>query len=223
MIRINFLCKRYTMKLYMKFITAAVLFCLMILIESCSSSTLVEVWSDPSYHESPLKKILVISIRRDPVQRRIWEDAFVGDLSKHGVEATPSYHLFPDALPDTNQVVETVQKNGFDGILATSLLLAETKTRYVQGYVTTEKLSRYNNFRKRYESYYHDVLHPGYVDSLIIKRSSIDVWALRNDDRMIWSATSNSPEMNTVQAIQSDIAELVITRLAQNGIIKTEK
>ncbi|MGA9294939.1 MAG: hypothetical protein WBV81_20295, partial [Ignavibacteriaceae bacterium] len=68
------------------FIIAALLFCLMILMESCSSSTLVDVWNDPSYHESPLKNILVIAIRRNPVQRRIWEDAFVGDLSKHGVE-----------------------------------------------------------------------------------------------------------------------------------------
>ncbi|MGD1008460.1 MAG: hypothetical protein ABR980_14660 [Ignavibacteriaceae bacterium] len=46
------------MKAYTKFILAAVLFCLMFLIESCSSSSLVDVWNDPSYHESPLKKIV---------------------------------------------------------------------------------------------------------------------------------------------------------------------
>jgi hypothetical protein len=206
-----------------KFFIAAVLCCLIFLMESCSSSTLVNVWNDPSYHESPLKKMLVIAIRRNPVQRRIWEDAFVGDLSKHGVEATPSYHLFPNALPDTNQVISSIKENDFDGILMTRHLLPEMKTHYVEGYVTKEQSTKYNDFRQRYETYYHDVEHRGYFDSLIVKRRSIDVWVIKNDYRMIWSATSNSPEMNTVESIQSDIAELVTNELAQDSIIKHEK
>ncbi|MCX6150338.1 MAG: hypothetical protein NTX22_07455 [Ignavibacteriales bacterium] len=96
------------MKLYKKLIMPSVLCCLMVLLESCSSSILVDVWNDPTFNESPLKKILIIAIRKDPVQRRIWEDAFIGELSKHGVKATSSYSLFPDALPDSNQIFETV-------------------------------------------------------------------------------------------------------------------
>ncbi len=205
---------------YKKFIIVSVLCFLMFLIESCSSSTLVNVWNDPSYHESPLKKILVIAIRRNPIQRRIWEDAFVGDLLKHRIEATSSYRLFPNALPDTNQVFEAIQENSFDGIIVILLLHPETQTNYVQGYVTTEKTTRFNNFRNRYDIYYNDVLHPGYVDSLKVKRSSIDVWALKKEDRIIWGATSNSPDLNTVESVQSDIAELVIAELARHAIIK---
>lgn len=211
------------MKLYKKFIMAALLYCLMILIESCSSSSLVDVWNDPTYHESPLKKILIIAIRIDPVQRRIWEDAFVGELSKHGIDAASSYHLFPNVLPDTNQIIQTVQEKGFDGILVTRLLLDETKSRYVKSYVTTEQVSRYNIFRKRYDTYYHDVQHPGYVESQIIDRRAIDVWVIRNEERMIWSATSNSPERNKVEDVQNDIAELVIPELTRNAIIKSGK
>ena len=208
------------MKCYKKFIIAAVLCCLMILIESCSSSTLVNVWNDPFYHESPLKKILVIAVRKNPIQRRIWEDAFVGELAGHGVDATSSYRLFPNALPDTNQVIEAVRKNGFDGIIVTRLLHAHTRTHFVQGYFTSEQTTRFNNFSNKYETYYHDVEHPGYVDSLIVKRRSIDVWAIRKEDRMIWGATSNSPEVNTVEAVQSDIAGLVIAELARQAVIK---
>jgi len=211
------------MKLYKKFILAAPLCCLMILIESCSSSVLVDVWNDPSYHEAPLKKMLIIAIRKDPVQRRIWEDAFVGELSKHGVKATSSYHLFPDLLPDTNQVIQTVQEKGFDGLLVTRLLLAETKTHYVEGYVTSARESRYNDFRQRYDIYYRDIQHPGYIESQIIDRRAIDVWAIKNEERMIWSATSNSPERNSVEAVQNDIADLVIPELARNAIIKSGK
>jgi hypothetical protein len=211
------------MKLYKKFIMAAVLCCLMILIESCSSSVLVDVWSDPSYHDSPLKKILIISIRKDPVQRRIWEDAFVGELSKHGVKAISSYNLFPNSLPDTNQVVETVQEKGFDGILVTRLLHKETETHYVESYVTSEMKSRYNPFRKIYSTYYQDVQHPGYIDSQIVNRRAIEVWVIRNRERIIWGATSNTPERNSIEAVENDIAELVIPELLRNTIIKSEK
>ncbi len=211
------------MKLYNKFILVAVFSCLVVLVESCSSSTLVDVWNDPTYHESPLKKILIIAIRIDPVQRRIWEDAFVGELSKHGVNSTSSYHLFPDVLPDTNQIIQTVQEKGFDGILVTRLLLDETKSHYVKSYVTTEQISRYNIFRKRYDTYYRNIQHSGYVESQIIDRRAIDVWVIRNEERMIWSATSNSPERNTVEDVQNDIAELVIPELTRNAIIKPGK
>jgi hypothetical protein len=211
------------MKLYKKFIITAALGCLMILIENCSSSVLVDVWNDPSFHEPPLKKVFVIAIRKDPVQRRIWEDAFVAELSKHSVIATSSYHLFPDLLPDTNQIIQTVQEKGFDGILVTRLLRTETKTHYNQSYVTKEQISRYNVFRKNYDTYYHDVEHPAYVDSQIVDRRAIDVWVIRNDERMIWSATSNSPERYSVEDVQNDIADLVIPELMRNAIIKSEK
>ena len=56
-----------------------------------------------------LKKMLVISAGKNPVKRRIWEDAFSVELAKHDVEATPSYRLFPDAVPDTDQVIQIVR------------------------------------------------------------------------------------------------------------------
>jgi len=67
-----------------EFIIASLLFCLMIVMESCSSSVLVDEWIDPSFHESSLKKILIIAIRKNPIQRRIWEDAFVSETFQKG-------------------------------------------------------------------------------------------------------------------------------------------
>ena len=211
------------MIIYKKYIIALLVGCLMILTESCSTSVLVDEWNDPSFHESPLKKILIIAIRRNPVQRRIWEDAFVRELSKQSVKATSSYNLFPEALPDTNQVIETVQKNGYDGILVTRILQRGTETHYVEGYITTESKTRYNPFRNSYSTYFRDVEHPGYVDSSTIFRRGIDVWVIRDKERIIWGATSNTSEQNSVEAVQTDIARLVVSELLQNSIIKSEK
>lgn len=209
------------MELNKKIIMSAVLCCLMFLVESCSSSSLVDEWNDSSYHGTPLKKIFVIAIRKNPIQRQIWEDAFVSELSKHGTQATSSYHLFPNVLPDTNQIIQAVQEKGFDGILVTRHLPAETESHYVEGYSTTEIASRYNFFRKRYDTYFRDIQNPGYVESQVIYRRAIDVWVIRGDEQMIWSAISNSPDRNTVEDVENDIAELVIPALTRNTIIKS--
>jgi hypothetical protein len=202
---------------------ALLLFCLIIVTESCSSSILVDKWSDPTFNGSPLDNILIIAVMNNPVQRRIWEDAFSAELSKHGVNSTSSYHLFPDALPDTNQVVEVIRKNNFEGLLVTRSIEPETKTNYVEPTVTTEQIARYSNLKKRFVTYYKNVEHPGYVQSQTINRRTIDIWVIRDEGRMIWSATSNTPELNTAEAVQKDIADLVIPELVSSAIIKTSK
>lgn len=211
------------MKPYKRFIIAPILFCLIILLESCSSSVLVDKWNDPTFHESPLNNILIIAVMNDPVQRRLWEDAFAAELSIHGINSTSSYHLFPDALPDTNQVAEIILKNNFEGILVTRPIQSETKTNYVEPTITTEQVARYSNLKKRFITYYKNVEHPGYVESQTIDRRTIDIWVIRDEGRMIWSATSNTPELNTAKAVQKDIANLVIPELVRKAIIKTNK
>jgi len=211
------------MKQYNRLVLASILFCLIILIESCSSSSLVDQWNDPTFHEAPLNNLLIIAAMNDPVQRRIWEDAFTAELSSHGVNSTSSYHLFPDALPDTNQVVEIIRNSNYEGLLVTRPIQPETKTNYVEPTVTTEKIARYSNLKKRFITYYKTVEHPGHVESQTINRRTIDIWVTRNEERMIWSATSNTPELKSAEAVQNDIANLVIPELVRNAIIKTSK
>jgi len=208
------------MKLKIKIFFGAALFCLIICLASCSSSTLVDVWNDPAYNEPPLKNILIIAFRKDPIQRRIWEDAFANEFAKHGVRATSSYILFQNSFPDTLQIIEAVQENKFDGMLVTRLLNEETQTRYIESYVTSELRTRYNPFRKTYTNYYQEIHHPGYVESKTIERRSIEVWLIENNERIIWGATSNTPERNTVEDVQNDVAKLVIPELMRNEIVQ---
>ena len=206
-----------------KALVATVLGCLMFLSAGCSSSTLVDEWSDPSYHEPPLKKILVMDISTDLAKRRIWEDAFSGELSQFGVHAMSSYRIFPGALPDTGRVIEAIQENAFDGVLVTRLLLPDTSSDYVEGSVTTLHKRRFN-LRTGYYTYYEQyVQHPAYLDSQITKRRSIDLWVTGNEGTMIWSATSNTPEMRTLDAVRNAVAELVVPELARLGIINSRR
>ena len=209
------------MKSYKKTIVMVLFGCLMVLIGSCSSSLLVDEWSDPSFHAPPLKKILVINITKDLSKRQIWEDAFSEELSEYGVHATSSYRLFPLMLPDTNQVVKAIRENGFDGVLVTRPLLADTSSDYVDSSVTTERLRRYNLRTGLYTYYKVYVQHPGYLESRITRRRSIEVWTTGKGGRLIWSATINTPEMRTLEAVRDNIADLVLHELVQQAVIKS--
>ncbi|MBN1547492.1 MAG: hypothetical protein JW902_12620 [Syntrophaceae bacterium] len=215
----------------------------------CASSRLVDVWHDSSFQAPPLNKMLVVAVRKDATTRRIWEDAFAGELAKHGLAAVSSYSLFPDAPPDTQQVITAVSANGFDGILVVLMLPTETNSHYVQGYTTTEQDKRYSSpeeyqsvryvyqggypyanrnvryisYWQRYRTYYREIEHPGYIDSQTVDIRTIDVTTTGNDGRLIWSATSRTADPGSVTDVQRDVVGLVLSGLVQENIISPKK
>jgi hypothetical protein len=46
-----------------------------------------------------LHKVLVVGVQKDQGRRRVWEDGMVAALTHEGVQATPSYQVFPDKAP----------------------------------------------------------------------------------------------------------------------------
>jgi hypothetical protein len=213
----------FIMKKYRSFVIGGVLCCLFALMAGCASSNLTDIWSDSSFQSPPLNKMLVISVSKNSTHRRIWEDAFSTELAKHNVAATPSYHLFPDVLPDTNQVIQIVRSNGFDGVLVTRRLPSEMKTQYVEGYMTRDREFRYNRRYNSFMTYYRDIGQLGNVDSQKVDIRTIDVWATKNEGQMIWSATSETPEPNSIQEVRPEIVKLVMSELTQHRMIASER
>jgi hypothetical protein len=197
--------------------------CFFALMVGCASSELVDIWSDPSFNSPCLNKMLVISVSKNSTHRRIWEDAFSAELAKYNVAATSSYRLFPDAVPDTNQVIRIVQSNGFDGILVTHRLPSEANPQYVQGYMGQEQYTRYAGRISGFVPYYRNVWHAGYVDSQKVDMRAIDVWATKNEGQMIWGATSKTPEPSSVQEDRPEIVKLVMSELTKQRIIASER
>jgi hypothetical protein len=193
------------------------------LLPGCSTSVLVNQWSDSSYKGPALNKIMVIAVRNDPTRRRVWEDVFIGELSRHGVNATQSYQLFPNAIPDSLQIAGAVAKYAFDGIIITRRLPKVVNTHYVNGYVTQESETKYSERKQRFFTYYRDVDHPGFVDTQKIANRSIDVWTTDSTSRMVWSAISETPEPATPDAVHRDVVSLVTGELERKGILPKVK
>ena len=110
----------------------------------CGSTQLANLWKDSSYNAAPLKRVLIIAMRKDQLSRRIWEDAFVSALKEDhvGTVAVASYQLFPDEVPDTLVVREKTREEGFDGVLVVARVESDTLKTDVPGYTMNEPVSR---------------------------------------------------------------------------------
>lgn len=202
----------------------SLLCCFIALMAGCSSSKLVDIRSNISYQSTPLNKMLVISVSRNVTYRHIWEDAFSAELAKHNVASTPSYRLFPDAVPDTSQVIQIVRSNGFDGILVYRRLPTEMKSHYRQGFGMSDDNLVYDRYTERFTvSYYRDVDYAAYTDSQKVDIRAVDVWAAKNEGQLIWSAMSRTPEPNSMQDVRPEIIRLVVSDLTKRNIVAPER
>ena len=192
-------------------------------ISGCASTELVNAWKDPQGPPAPLENVLVIAVKKDEGRRRLMEDAFVSALEKRSVKATPSYQLFATSLPDTQQVIEVVRQNGFDGVIVASSLNPQVERNFVPGYTTTEPLTRFSHWAQAYRTYYVDVYHPGYVEVEHIVRHRVDVWSTRDKGRLLWTAEGRTVDPSSSAEVIKEITAVVVPELEKNGIIAKKK
>jgi hypothetical protein len=201
------------MKIAGKAVAIALWGSLAILTAGCASSSLVKIWHDSSYQTPPMKSMLIIAVRKDGARRHLWEDAFARSLAGHGVNAVPSYRLFPDSPPDTSQIISSVKPNSFDGIMVILRLPTDTLTRYIPAY------SYIDSYWPRYTAYYGEGEHEAYVDTQMVDIRAIDVITTGKGGHLIWSAQSTTTYPGHVSDVHRGIVRKVTAELARRGII----
>jgi hypothetical protein len=166
-----------------------------------------------------MKSMIVISISKDPAKRRQWEDAFAFELTKYGVAATSSYRLFPNELPDTDRIVDTVRQHGYDGILIISKLPTQSMEVTVEPSVTTSPVMHYDSWHGKYVTRYVEETNPGYVSSARIVSHEVEVWLTKGSGRIVWSGTCMTPDPISSKKVHDETIGLVVKELANVDII----
>ena len=192
----------------------------LLLLQGCAASTsLMSTWSEPQYSDGNVDSILVVALRDDPVKRRRWEDGFVRSLGERGVKATPSYSLFPSALPDTQQVVEAIRTNGFGGVLSLMRLADQSRTVTTAGSVRREAYT-VEDWYGRFRTYYRDVYEPGSTSTETLLNFQSDLWRIRaGGGRLVWSAIVRVNESTSGNFIDDAVRSGFTPDLISSGII----
>lgn len=191
-------------------------------IAGCGTTQMVNLWKDPAYQAAPLKKIMVVAMRKDPLMRRMWEDSFVSALQEDRTKtiAVSSYHFFPDQLPDTVQMMEKTQEEGIDGVIMVARVEHGQVKRHVSGYISEVPYTDYGYWWGYYWTDYLAVYHPGYTETLKQVSVRTDLLLVPENGQLVWSGTSEEIEPASPDQFRKSVAELVIDELMKVHFIR---
>ncbi|MBX3226762.1 MAG: hypothetical protein KIT84_38915 [Labilithrix sp.] len=174
-------------------------------------TSVTEVWQAPSPVTPRMKTLLVFGVRVDEPNRRAIEDTFVADLSRYGVKAAQSYVLFPGELPPIDRARAMVNEQHYEGILVLKMRGVHEESRYVPG--------SYGGFWHGYYGGWGYYGTPGYVvtDKTVIFEATL--WDLRNDDKLVWTARTETLNPSSGSEFATSLTRGVNPALVRAGFL----
>ena len=187
--------------------------CLLVL-TSCSATTMSAVWKDPNYQGGELKKVLVVGVAKDDAIRRLFEDEFTARLKTHGTDAYPSYSLIPSAeMLDEDTVNAKIENLGMDAVLVTRFVNRKKETVYTPG--TTYYSGGWYNWYSRGYGY---ASSPGYYSEYEVISLSTNIYETQTG-KMIRSGMSDTVTGGSAETEIKDLIDVITKSLSSDQLI----
>ena len=118
-----------------RFVYSLVLITAATLVAACSATNVTAVWKDGAYRGRP-GKVFVYAMLKKQTNRRIAEDEFVNHFRSRGIDAVPSYAIFPGGEPVKKEVLdEKLKAQGYGTLLLMQLTGSKKEPVQVPGTV----------------------------------------------------------------------------------------
>lgn len=189
-----------------------------LLITSCSNSRLLSVWVDNNLETESINRVIVIGVADNKMARRLYEDRFVSELGKEGVDAIASYKHIPEDVKITRESLDKAIKDlNLDAVILTHLLAIDEETVYhqpVNYVVTTGYYGHYYNYYPTVSNY---VQSPGYYSTNKLVKLETNVYDA-NSAALIWSAQSSTFNPDTAKDVINPVIKLVINDMKKRKL-----
>lgn len=187
----------------------ALIFVVISLMASCAKTTPQSVWVNDAYSDVPLKKILVISIDKSLLNKKLLEDEFVRQLDDKGVRAIPGYTAFEyyDEILDDRLIIDKVKELETDSVLISRL----ADTSEVEAYK-----GPINPYRSDIYRYYSDccvTISLGY--NIVIETKIFNA----KYDTLIWSSITEAVFDVSPEVTIKTYIPLIVEDLLKKGLI----
>jgi len=195
----------------------SVLLALTFLLTSCASTKLVETWKDNQFKGPAFKKIMVVSLMKQPDTRQRVEDEFAGQLNARGVHPVTCYSCIPDLNNLTREeIVRAVGKTGVEGVLVVELRQAGTRIESLRAEGPT--MRDYMGFDT-----YLGTATPIYDDSSLIKRDEVVTLSTRLFDagtgKLIWYSNTETVDPGKTEGEIASFAKIILNALQKEKLI----
>ncbi len=184
----------------------------LIAVVACGGTKLSGTWQDPNMAGVPFKKVIVLTLAKDKIMRRVAEDEFVNSLPKN-TQGVQSYNLIPDdELKDEAKVRARLEKANFDGAAVLRLVGTDNQVTYNPGTIMYSFWGYYG-----YASPF--VYDTSYVTSEQVVRVETAVYSMATE-KLIWSGVSESMNPSSAKSVVDDVVRVVVTDLKRLGIVR---
>ena len=194
---------------------------LVFLLAGCSSTKLVTSWSEPAFTGKPLRKLLVIGVMENELQRNVYEDQFVKMLQDHGVTGIAAYSVIrgDDLHYSESDIREAVRQTGADGSVIARLGAIRKEQRYVPPTYEYEPAFGYRRgFYGYYGMSYRYVSTPGYMTTDTIVELETTVFSTATE-QMIWAGSTRSINPSSATSVVEKNASLIIKDMKKAGLL----
>lgn len=186
----------------------------------CSKTNLTNLYKDPGYPTAPLDNFIVVAVERNEDLRRMWEQAIAAEFQARGVLATPSYQLFPTSLPDSQQVLVVIRRDGMNGAVVSHRLAVTQTGEFGGGYDKQTAMARQDYWSGWYHSYYQTVMLGSPPPEKEKKgRYQLDVWSARDGGKFVWMGSTVEIDPTSVDKLREEVAGQLVPELQRREII----
>lgn len=187
----------------------------MILLISCVTTEMQDVWKDEHY-QSQIKKIFVIGVSKDHKIRRQFENEFVNQLTIKGIEAIPSYTvLSSDKMLDKNTIVLKIKDMNIDGVIITKLI---KKTKGPSGPPPFQSRTYHSNYVRSHYAAFTGIGSSGSFSPADIVILQTDLYDTKSE-ALVWSGFSETLNQRTASNAIKPFIEVIIQNMSKDNMI----
>jgi len=207
-----------------------------VLLTSCSSTRVVDSWSDQS-HQGGFKNIFIIGFVNESWDRMLYENTFAARLTEEKIDSKPS-HLYALRYDEVERetILENIRSSGCDSVLLTRVVGQRTKANFTtKGRSGLYSQKAFNGKETDYSLFPYDSLRIQSKSSGVRpvpnlspggeKGKSFVVLTVESllydpkTEKLIWSTRIETPLRSNRQELMNKLAEKTIETLKRDGFI----
>ncbi len=197
---------------------------LALLLGGCSSTKIKQSWEAEDIDEPPAKRILLVAMVKDPVTRRFFEQHFVEEAHRKGVDVIPSSDYSPNATDhdEKEEIVKLVKETGVDGVLLAQIKGVDKEYKNVPN-----RLDWYPDafsgmyFYDYYYTSYRAIYRPGYIGSDNYFTMHFRYFSVHSE-KMLWAGNTITKNPRSVVGTIEQIADEVLSDLTGSSLVNAK-
>jgi hypothetical protein len=193
----------------------------MLALAGCSSNKLlVSEWSSPAYVSPSFRRIMIGGVDGQSSIRRNFEDEFVAQLRRKGVDALASYRYIPEETRiDDVKLKGTAKEAGADALISVRTVNVEQKTDIGPSYYP---VPGFGIFGRHFGASWYGPYGTPTVSRYEVYTSEATLFDLAKNE-VVWTGTLKTAEPDNVNTAIKEYVGQIITALEEKNLLGARK